>query len=74
MKYRYFTPGTVVHIGDESCPITATITQVNLQYDHVSYCVTWWNDKERKAAWFEAFEVREVEVVRDEKEKGQKDD
>jgi len=49
-----FKPGSKVTIGGD---IAATVKQVCLQSDGVTYEIVWWSERTRNTQWFADFEV-----------------
>ncbi len=56
MGITVFAPSSWVTIGDD-CP--ATVRQVCLTTDGVTYECVWWEGRERKIAWLADYEVRQ---------------
>lgn len=59
-----YPPGTEVELGAPSEPIDGRIESVWIKAsNHVIYKVCWWNGRERKSTWVQAFEIRPKNVL-----------
>jgi hypothetical protein len=62
---QVFSPGSRVTIGAKGADVPAVVRQVCIaEGDNVTYECSWWDNRDRKVAWFAAHEVFSSDPVR----------